>query len=72
MAPLQHDVDQVDSVTLNYLELVSGREGQAAIESWMRWVGWREDGKTQISTQISPERRMQRAYELARVKPYAR
>jgi hypothetical protein len=42
MRPHTITPDQVDPLTLNYLELVAQKRGQEAIDAWMMWTGWRE------------------------------
>lgn len=53
---------RVDPITLAHMELVSGRKGDAAINAWLKFTGW----PTGATRQIPVERRLQRAWWLAR------
>jgi hypothetical protein len=37
------NVDDVDPLTLAYLEKVTECTGQAAVNKWLRYVGWRDE-----------------------------
>ena len=36
------DISLIDQRTITYLELISGRKGQAALDAWMGYTGWQE------------------------------
>lgn len=59
---LQH---RVDRKTLQYLELVSGKSGDAAINAWLEFTGWSEDVKGR-RRQTGVETRLNRAWSNAR------
>lgn len=37
------DVAVLDARTLAYVEMVSGKRGQAALDAWLRYTGWRDE-----------------------------
>jgi hypothetical protein len=71
-------VADVDAHTLIYLERVTMCTGQAAVNKWCKYVGWRDSTEVPLkklshwrragARQISLEARMRVAYDLARNK----
>lgn len=59
--PVTVKVEDVDPVTMKYLERVTQRSGQEAIDCWMKYVGWIGD-----QAQHPVSHRVKRAYQLAR------
>lgn len=56
----------IDERTLRYLEAVSGKKGEAAVEAWMRFTGW-GDSAGRFSRQTPPTERRARAVRNARM-----
>jgi hypothetical protein len=54
------DVSEIDPLTLEYLELVSGKRGQSALNAWTKFTGFDEDER-----QIPLRERVLNAYRTA-------
>lgn len=42
-------ISQLDPVTIRYVEIISGKRGQAALDAWLTYAGWRD--QTEIGDQ---------------------
>lgn len=61
----------IDDYTMEYLEKVSGKKGQEALNAWLTYTGWIFSGtEFQKGIQISIENRIQNAKSNARAIPW--
>ena len=59
---LDLDKCNLDSITLNYLKQISGKEAQEALDSWLTYTGWIFSGtEGQKGIQTSIEDRLRKA-----------
>jgi hypothetical protein len=60
---VNEDPTELDPLTIAYLERVTSKRGQAAVEAWLKNVGWRDE--TESAERVWREAKVARASDPA-------